>query len=205
MIGLGEGCMNIKLYLFLLLLGALSACSAVGVISTDDPAVKLRNADSLLEQGRAIPAERLINEALVTYQAEGNDVGMADAYRAYGLFFSSAAIDKAALSYRKHGFRDEEATLENRHLMAIKYYAKAADIYRRTGSYDRLTNVHYLLGLEHLRIGQRDEGCGDLLLSVEANAENLKANPGARLTLPKGYSDYASYIDALRGRFGCEA
>src|SRR6267378_1202521 len=78
--------------LFLSLLG-FAGCAAFGVPATTDPAGKLRDATALFDrQDRPLPAERLIREALELYQKNGDQLGVAEAYRTYGFFFRSGSV-----------------------------------------------------------------------------------------------------------------
>jgi hypothetical protein len=54
---------------------------------TSDPERKLGWAKELYQnQNRPIPAERLIKEAIEIYQERGDQLGLAQAHRAYGVF-----------------------------------------------------------------------------------------------------------------------
>lgn len=54
-----------KKYLSLLIICYfVSGCSAVGVIASSDPEVKINQAYALLDSGRAFPAERLFKEVI---------------------------------------------------------------------------------------------------------------------------------------------
>ena len=59
----------------------LSGCAAAGVPYTSDPAAKLADAAQLFDiQGRPLPAEKLIVEALDQYKDTNNQLGLAEAY-----------------------------------------------------------------------------------------------------------------------------
>lgn len=68
--------MNKELSVVLLAIGfsALVGCSAAGVVASSDPQQKLADADALLDQGRPLPAERLIAERATVHGGRGSVV-----------------------------------------------------------------------------------------------------------------------------------
>jgi hypothetical protein len=86
----------------------LAGCAAMGVVATDDPAGKLRDATALFGgYARPLPAERLIREAIDIYEKQNDSLGLAEAYRTYGLFFRSTSIEGPwSKLYRERGFLD---------------------------------------------------------------------------------------------------
>ena len=64
----------------IVILMMLSGCSAALVPYTNDPYTKLHYACELIDLGRAIPAEKLTNEALEDFKKKGDKSGEAEAY-----------------------------------------------------------------------------------------------------------------------------
>src|SRR5258706_382617 len=90
-----------------LLLCGLSAgvagCAGVGITAKSDPAAKLHDATDLFDrQDRPLIAEKLIREAIASYQKSNDQLGLANAYRTYGFFFRSASIEG---EWSKHSSR----------------------------------------------------------------------------------------------------
>src|SRR5437762_1713135 len=113
-----------------LLMSFLVGCSAAMVPYTKDPQKKLANAKDLFDfQDRPLVAERLIGEAIVTFKKTNDDIGMADAYRLYGFFFQSEAVERWGHLYRKKGFLDKSATFEGRKNKALEYFEEARALY----------------------------------------------------------------------------
>jgi hypothetical protein len=73
--------MRIALVGFFLL---MTGCAAALVPETPEPGKKLANAYFLIDQGRSLPAQKLIGEALAIYTGRHDDLGMARAYSAFG-------------------------------------------------------------------------------------------------------------------------
>jgi hypothetical protein len=85
--------MRAKLPLSALIVTALTACAAIGVPATSDPTQKLRDSEDLFgHQGRPLPAENLIVQAIAKFDATGDSNGLAEGYRTYGLFFRSTHL-----------------------------------------------------------------------------------------------------------------
>lgn len=69
-------------------LGALTllmGCAAAGVPETSDPYVKLDQAAEKDRQGRIAIEERLLEDAVRMFRADGDELGLAEAYRQYAL------------------------------------------------------------------------------------------------------------------------
>ena len=146
----------------------LVACAGVGVPYTSDPYEKLKWAGGLVHQGaRPLPAEGLIREALRSFEARGDELGLAAAYRVYGGFFSSPTIAKPFWReyYGRHRFLDTTATYDGRYLKSIEYYEKAAMIYERHSRSDWLTYVYLNTGLAYTQIGDTRSACRAFQLS----------------------------------------
>src|SRR5260370_20406090 len=94
----------------------LSGCAGVGIVSTSDAGMKLNDAEVLfLRKNRPVPAEKLIQEALVIYQERDDPHGLGNAHREYGDLLKSAAVVSWEPSYRKSGgFLDKSITFDNR-------------------------------------------------------------------------------------------
>jgi hypothetical protein len=166
----------------------LSGCAGVGIVSTSDPGEKLNDAEVLfLKKNRPVPAEKLIQEALVIYQERDDSHGLGNAHREYGDLLRSPAVASWEPSYRKSGgFLDKSITFDNRLKKASEHYATALEYYRRAeqqelaaSKYDALTNVYYNMAWSNLALGARDEACSDFDRSLQAYNENMRRNPTA--------------------------
>ena len=196
--------MNIQLSASLLAAAfLLSGCAGVGIISTSDPAMKLNDAETLfLRKNRPLPAENLIQEALVIYQERDDPHGLGNAHREYGDLLKSPAVVNWEPAYRKSGgFLDKSITFDNRLTKASEQYAMALENYRRAeqqelaaSKYDALTNVYYNMAWSNLALGARDEACADFDKSLQAYYENMRRNPTAH---PYGARDSRSLPDTL--------
>lgn len=141
---------SLKALLILCGSAALSACAAFGVVETSDPLGKLNDAEHLyMQQGRPLPAEKLIREAMAIYEERDDAHGLAAANRQYGGLLRSPAVLQYEKFYRENGFQDESITFDNRLEKSLEFYRKAVGFYERAEQehiqaekYDLLTNVY---------------------------------------------------------------
>jgi hypothetical protein len=140
---------KIVVSLLLLIVGSslLTGCAAYGVPASSDPDQKLRDAYMLFDRkDRPLPAERLIREAITIYQEQNKEPALAEAYRAYGFFFRSQAVERWHKHYESSGFLEPGATYENRHDKSIEYFSRAAGILEKYQKHDRLSNIYLNMG-----------------------------------------------------------
>lgn len=112
---------RLGMVLLAVLLASLLGCAAVGVTSSDDPSKKLVDAGHLIDQGRSLPAERLIHEAIEIYRERDDPHGLGYAFGLYAELLQSNAVNKAELSFMRDGFRDKTVTLSNRFEKSTAY------------------------------------------------------------------------------------
>ena len=184
----------------------LNGCSAMIVPATSDPSKKIEYAYILFdEQQRPLPAEQLIKESVEVYKQENNEMGLAEAYRAYGFFFRSPAVKKWRKHYESDGFVDKTATYINRYDKSIEYFDQSAKLFVKNNKYDKVTNVYLNMGFTYEFAGRNEKACESYKASLDSNARFAKDNPGASLALPKGFSGtYEDYINGFLKRLGCK-
>jgi tetratricopeptide (TPR) repeat protein len=190
--------------LLLSLLAGLGGCAGVDVDAPASPAGKLRYAIELFDrQDMPVPAERLIREAIDIYQEIKDQIGLAEAYRTYGFFFGSRSILKWSNHYLEHGFLDKSASLDFNLLKSIEYFEKAGAIFAAHRRFDKLVNVNLNIGFTYARLGNRAAACRAFETSLANNRDDLRANPDAKLILPKGFESFEAYVADLKKQNGC--
>ncbi|MGE5768290.1 MAG: hypothetical protein ACM35H_13965, partial [Bacteroidota bacterium] len=138
----------------------VAGCAATGVPKTDDPAQKLRDATMLYDQQeRPLPAEKLIQEAIEIYQARGDNLGLAEAYRQYGFFFRSETVGNNAALYASQGFLEPTATIENRYQKSAEYFRRAGELFEDEGRFDNLSNAQLNEGFTYHFMNERALAC----------------------------------------------
>ena len=188
------------------LVAVLSGCAAMLVPETSDPDNKIEYAYMLFdEQQRPLPAEQLIKESIETFKQENDEMGLAEAYRAYGFFFRSKAVEKWREHYEANGFLDKTATYSNRYDKSIENFDNSAQLFAKNNNYDKLTNVYMNMGFTYEFDNKNAKACEAYKKSLEANNMFLKDNPGSSLVLPDGFiGTYEDYINGFLERLECK-
>lgn len=190
--------------LTVVLLHALTGCSAALVPASNDPYQLLAYADSLLSEGRPTAAERLITQALDICKQKNDERCLVESYRVYGRFFMSDALNghwKA--HYIEHGFRDTTAVYAQRYNKAIEWLNNTLPYLEQTKRFDFITNVKFNMAVAYQMAGEMEKSCIAYDESVAANKANIKANPQARVIAPQGFASYSDYISAVKIASGC--
>jgi tetratricopeptide (TPR) repeat protein len=185
---------------------ALGGCAETPISSTPDLAAQLKTAEGLYEeQANALTAETLIWETMQAYRNRGNQLGLAEAYRAYGFFLRSEAVEgKWSAHYNSAGFLDPSVTFATRYEKSIDYLEKARTIFTTYGRYDALTNVNLNIGFTYEVLGNPEAACRAFENSIGSNREGLERHAKLKITLPKGYATYEDFLAPHRKRAGCE-
>ena len=190
------------LFVFALL---VSGCSAAGVIVKFSPESKLRDAYDLFDyQARPLPAERFIREALETYEKRNDEIGVAEAYRAYGLFFRSPSIEKWQKTYEKYGFEDKSATYATRFEKALGYFQKSEAIYKNHGRTDMLANLHYHMAAAYELLQKNSEACEHYRQGLIFIKQAQQEDPTKKYQMAKGYNSFDEFYGEQLKRLSCE-
>jgi tetratricopeptide (TPR) repeat protein len=187
----------------------LNGCAAFGVVASSDPLTKLGQAENLfMKQDRPLPAEKLIREAIETYQERDDPHGLGTAHVYYGDLLTSRAVANWEIIYRRDGFQDKSVTFDNRlakasehYSQALDYFERAAQQHRDAGRYDALTNVYFSMGWSNYMLNQREKACGFYEQTLEAYAENIRRNPTAKPYSPSG--SVPDFVAREKRRAGC--
>ena len=182
----------------------MSGCAAVGVPSTNDPFEKLYWANELLKKGRALPAERIIGEAISICKENNDSFCLGDAYSSYAFFLRSYAVERYEERFKERGFRlDKEVTYNNRFLKSEEYYKKSISEFLKIKKYDMLTNTYVELGHTYYFLKNKKLECKSYDTSLIYNKKFFKENPSATISLPKGFSTFQEYIESEKERAKC--
>jgi len=175
--------------------------------SRPDLAMQLQKAERLYEEQADAPtAETLIRETMEAYRAKGDQLGLAEAYRAYGFFLRSEAVEgKWSVYYKNAGFLDPSVTFATRYERSIDYLERARVIFATYGRYDALTNVNLNIGFTYEVLGNPEAACRAFENSIGSNREGLERHAKFKITIPKGYATYEDFLAPHRKRAGCEA
>jgi tetratricopeptide (TPR) repeat protein len=174
---------------------SLAGCAAALVPYTSDPKQKISDAYWLFDnKQRALPAQKLILEAIEIYKKNDNTSGLAEAYVASAVFLRSYAVDRHSEHYKETGFNNGKILFEDRYNGSIEYLKKSRAIYEKKEEYDNLTNTYMHMGFTYLTNDNIQEGCEMFIKSLEMNKLFMNKNPDAKLNLG-GFKSYKDYID----------
>lgn len=194
---------DLRRILIIILLAGLVGCAAALVPYTSDPKQKIADAYWLFdEQLRALPAEKLIFEAIEIYQKYNNQLGLAEGYTAYAIFLRSEAVSRYRDRYESNGFIDESITYNNRFVESMEYLRKSESIYQRLGEYDDLTNTYLHMAFTSMAADDKINACKYYDKSVDANIIFMSNNPDVKISLG-GYKSYKDYIKPLKEEAEC--
>lgn len=196
--------------LLTLLLSLLTSCVYVSLPESSDPAEKLEEAQRYMAQGQPLPAERLITEAIRTYQTQNNPEALGNAYRDFAAFLQSSSVAQREQTYREAGFLDTDITFDNRYDKAAEYldkaleqYSVAAARYQNAGRFDQLSTLYYRQANIYLRQNRPDKACQAYNQSRQAYAENAVRNTASYPAAPGGYASWHDAIAAAKRQAGC--
>jgi tetratricopeptide (TPR) repeat protein len=179
----------------ILTLISLAGCAAALVPYTSDPKQKISDAYWLFDdKQRALPAQKLILEAIEIYEKDGNKSGLAEAYVAYAVFLRSYAVDKYSEHYKETGFNNGNISFKDRYKGSIEYFKKSRDIYEDKQEYDNLTNIYLHMGFTYLTNNNVPKGCEMFIKSLDMNKLFMSKKPDVKLNLG-GFKSYKDYID----------
>jgi hypothetical protein len=174
------------------------------MVATSDPAEKLRQAATLFGQRpRPMLAEQLIQEALRTYTERNDELGRAEAYRIYGLFFRAPMLVKFADYYRERGFIDPTARYDTRLEKSIEYFDRARALLETRGLHDTLTNVWLNTGFTYEFMKDPVRACEAYARSHAAYRAHMRAHPDSKVEVPPGWFSFEDYIGGVTQRVGC--
>lgn len=159
---------------------------------------------------RALPADRLIREAIDRYREQQDFTGLGWAQKFYGDFVRSAAFAEWPQ------FRDlypDTATPERRRALAHQYYSDAIASFRTALAEkgvpdEKLSTNFYLIYLTYLTYRADDDrkGACDTLEAMAAFARAAIArSPGTKLAVPKPYPSGDEFESAASAELNCPA
>ena len=179
-------------------------------VNSDKPlntsAPKLQIASELFNsRDEPAKAEELIREEIERYRDDKNQLGLAEAYRQYGLLLRSNAVEKFESYYREKGFEDKSIKYDQRYEKAIEYFDKAKEIFEDYGRIDTASNLYISLAKTYDLMNRRKEACTSFAMGLEKYQAYKKLNPEALELRSEEMQRYEEYIGILMQQAGCTA
>ena len=183
----------------------LAGCAVIFGRSTDDPAVKLQWASELFSsKDEPVEAEKLLHEAEEMYEEKSDQLGLAETYREYGLFYRSNAVTKFKKHYREdEGFLDRTVKFDKRYDKAVEYFNRSKDIYSDYGRIDKLADIYISLAKTYDMMDKQKEACDAFTQGLEKFAAYKQASPEAEELRSEELANYEEYIGIMKKQSGC--
>ncbi len=183
----------------------LVGCSAMGVPASNDPATKLRQANELfVKEDRPLPAERLIQEALDIYEKNGDQLGVAEAYRKFGFFYRSTAVERWEKVYRAEtGFFDKSVTFDTRFEKSAEYFEKSARTFEKAGVLDRAVNAEFNEGITFALASKPASACEAYDKSSVMYRHAQESAPNEKPELPPGVKSFDELVAKFKAKVPC--
>lgn len=163
----------------------VSGLFGVSVNSSPDPDQKLNSAYSAMNQGKFVPAKRLINEAMSLFKENNNKIGVAHTYTALGVFH------KWNPKHFRHKTIGSSFDLEK----SKKYFLMAIEIFDAEGESNSSAKASFGLA-NSLPLENIKEVCSyyDLALKkYDPNGKKFPINPR--------FKDFPSMVEAFKNKF----
>jgi len=172
----------------------ISGCSAFGVPYTSDPYTKIDYGYTLVNQGRALPAEKLAKEALKEFHETGNTRGIAEAHVFLGQFYKSPTYRSYAPFYKKH---DEYDPGNGK---AISHILRAVELYKELNNYTQVAKAKFALASAYLN-NDRLKACEIFDETVMAYKKDKIENPEETFKYNQYYGNFEALVEAFKGKF----
>jgi len=186
-------------------LAALIGCATLLQSKPEDPSGKLREAVELFSsKDEPVEAEELLHDVVEVYRKNQDDLGLAEAYRQFGLFYRSNAVNKFEEYYVKEGFLDKTVKFSTRYEKAIEYFNKARDIFAADRQYAVLSNLQLSIAKTYDLMNQHENACAAFELGLENHLAFKKSAAPETLELRADeIANYEQYIGAMKKQAGC--
>jgi tetratricopeptide (TPR) repeat protein len=192
----------------LLVIGCLTTlvgCATLFRSAPEDPSEQLRAATELFSsKDEPIEAEELLRDVVEVYEKNQDQLGLAEAYRQFGLFYRSNAVKKFEKYYLEEGFLDKTVKFSTRYDKAIEYFNKAKDIFAADKQYAVLSSLQLSLAKTYDLMNQHENACTAFDQSLENHhAFKRSAAPDALELRAEELANYEEYLGLMKKQVGC--
>ncbi len=180
-------------------LTALTACAGVGIVDSNDPNVKVAQAEQLTRVGRAAQARRQLDEAIPLFEAKNDKAGLAEVYRQYGFLARLGGAQEGVIAIRQPVAAYSSANLA----LSDQYLHKSVALFAEADRLDMASNVYMQLSNNAYFRKETKEACAYLDHSSAVHRQWQAKHPGAAIELPQGMKTFDDLIAYMKKETGC--
>ena len=194
-----------KSFLAICCLTTLIGCATLFRSVPEDPSAKLKEATELFSsKDDPVEAEELLHDVVKVYGKNQDQLGLAEAYRQFGLFYRSNAVNKFEKYYLKEGFIDKTVKFSTRYEKAIEYFNKAKDIFAANKQYAVLSNLQLSIAKTYDLMNQHENACTAFDQGLQNHlAFKKSAAPDALELRAEEIANYEHYLGIMKKQAGC--
>ena len=186
-----------------IIISILTGCSAAGVVYTNDPYKKVRNAEYLTSKHRTLPARRFLLEVMeeINISEEKDEKLIGYTYRALGFLLSSSVYQ----GYRKK--KDKYITpIDGDTNKGLEFYDKASEIFVKNELYYDASNTAWMKHLAYNKLELSNQACIQLDKSIRYHRLGLESDKrnGKNVTYSDGYSSFDDQLGRQRKKLKCK-
>jgi hypothetical protein len=176
----------------------LCACEGVGITATDNPDLKLAQADYLINhEGRIFQARRVTQQAIDIFTQRNDKAGLARAYRQYAIVAEAGGLGSDPVVSR-----DPHAPMAPRPEdldLTEKYLKMALDLTIETKQLHLAANITFIQGNVQVLRGTPLKSCSYYDLALQRFREADQQQPGVKLEGPPP----AEFLARAKKEAGC--
>lgn len=168
----------------------LIGCAAALVPHTSDPSLKLDQYYSLMDSCRAHAAKDRLDEAFDILKRNNDEVGLAEVYFAYGMFYGAFARNpQGCMKIYIESYGDSALAKSTENL------SKALEIYEKHSDYIGIAKCYYGLALPQCN---SDEACNYFDKSLHAFEKAKKLDPSAKMPIRSWHKDWYDLLGDIK-------
>lgn len=171
--------MKLKMLTLFSLVVFTTSCAGIGIPDSSDPHRKLQYAYGAMNQGRYIPANRLIVEAIEKFKERNDKPGLAEAYATYG-------------NYHKYAFTVKPLTKAPNPQESVKYFEEAIKLYSEIGDKNGVAKCHMGIG-DALNDVDKKTSCQHYDLAIQNYDEN-----GTKFFINPQFKNFPEMVRAFK-------
>jgi tetratricopeptide (TPR) repeat protein len=160
----------------------IAACAGIGIPDSPDPNKKIQNAYGAIQEGRYVPANRLITEAIEIFKERNDKAGLAEAYVAYG-------------NYHKYPFNTRPPMKKPDPQESVKYFEEAMKLYAELGDKNGVAKCHMGIG-DALNGVDKKASCQHYDLAIQSYDEN-----GKKFYINPQFKNFPEMVQAFKAQF----